>query len=246
MNLNRDIFGESPRFAVLIDPDHEKDERLESLLGFLSKDMCDVVLVGGSTSSSNNMDALIKRIKRATEKPVILFPGNSYQLSSHADGLLLPSLISGRNPDYLIGKHVESANIIYKSGLPVFSMGYILVDGGQTSAASYITQTMPIPSGQANLAAQTALAGQLLGMKCIYLESGSGAVQPARTKMIAQVKKTINIPLIVGGGIRTELDIRKAVDAGADMVVVGTALEEHPQEIDTLFTAFCDHVAISS
>ncbi len=244
MNLKRDIFGESPRFAVLIDPDHEKDERLESLLGFLSKGMCDVVLVGGSTSSSKSIDLLIKRIKRATEKPVMLFPGNSFQLSSHADGLLLPSLISGRNPDYLIGKHVESASIIYKSGLPVFSMGYILVDGGQVSAASYITQTMPIPPGQVNLAAQTALAGQLLGMKCIYLESGSGAAHPACTDMIAAVKKTINIPLIVGGGIKTEHDIRKAIDAGADMVVVGTALEEHPHEIGALFTAFCDHVAI--
>ncbi len=244
MNLMRDIFGESPRFAVLIDPDHEKDERLESLLGFLAKDMCDVVLVGGSTTDSNNIDVLINRIKTATNKPVLLFPGNSYQLSPHADGLLLPSLISGRNPDYLIGKHVESANIIYKSGLPVFSMGYILVDGGKSSAASYMTQTMPIPAGQSNLAAQTALAGQLLGMKCIYLESGSGAVQPARTEMIEKVKKTINIPLIVGGGIRTAIDIRKAIDAGADMVVVGTALEEEPDQIDALFTAFCDHVAI--
>lgn len=244
MNLMRDIFGESPRFAVLIDPDYEKDERLESLLGFLSKDMCDVVLVGGSTTDSKNIDLLIHRIKAVTDKPVLLFPGNSYQLSSHADGLLLPALISGRNPDYLIGKHVESANIIHKSGLPVFSMGYILVDGGLTSAASYMTQTMPIPSGQPNLAAQTALAGQLLGMKCIYLESGSGAVQPARAEMIEKVKKTINIPLIVGGGIRTATDIRKAIDAGADMVVVGTALEEEPDQISTLFTAFCDHVAI--
>lgn len=244
MNLKRDIFGDSPRFAVLIDPDHEKDERLESLLGFLAKDMCDVVLVGGSTSNSDNIDTLIKRIKRATTKPVLLFPGNSFQLSSHADGLLLPSLISGRNPEYLIGKHVESANIIYRSGLPVFSMGYILVDGGQTSAASYMTQTMPIPPGQSNIAAQTALAGQLLGMKCIYLESGSGAAQPTRTEMIEKVKKAINIPLIVGGGIRTKLDIRNAIDAGADMIVVGTVIEERPEQIGELFTAFCDHVAI--
>ncbi len=244
MNLMRDIFDESPKFAVLIDPDHEKDQKLDELLGFLSNGLGDVVLIGGSTSRTANIDLIISRIKKVTDKPLLLFPGNSFQLSAQADGLLLPSLISGRNADYLIGKHVESASIIHQSGLPVFSMGYILVDGGQPSATTYLTQTLPIPSNQSELAAQTALAGQLLGMKCIYLESGSGAMKPARSEMIKKVKSTINIPLIVGGGITESTDIEKAIDSGADMVVIGTALEKHPERILELYAAFNSHVAI--
>ena len=244
MNLSRDIFGGKPKFAVLIDPDHETESTFTSLLNELSRDLADVILVGGSTSAHHNIDHVIRLIKERTSAPVLLFPGNLFQLSSLADGLLLPSLISGRNPEYLIGKHVEAAGIIKDSGIPVFSMGYILVDGGRLSAASYVTQTMPIPGNQIDLVAQTALAGQLLGMKCIYLESGSGAVQPAKQELISKVKEELNIPLIVGGGIRDEAQVISAVEAGADMVVVGTILEQYPKHLGTLYQAFSTYVSI--
>lgn len=244
MNLTRDIFGNKPKFAVLIDPDHESDLKFDRLLLSLAQGYVDIILVGGSSSDQLNVDRVIQKIRSATSVPILLFPGNSFQLSKRADGLLLPSLISGRNPDYLIGKHVESASIIHKSGIPVFSMGYILIDGGAQSATSYITQTIPIPSKQINIAAQTALAGQLLGMKCIYLESGSGAAHPAKYDMIEKVKSTINIPLIVGGGIRESKDIFTAVDAGADMVVVGTILEEYPEQIVALYNSFAAYINI--
>lgn len=244
MNLTRDIFGDKPKFAVLVDPDHESDPRFAELLSLISQGYADIILVGGSSSDKQNVDVVIQKIRKATEVPILLFPGNSFQLSKLADGLLLPSLISGRNPDYLIGKHVESASIIHKSGIPVFSMGYILVDGGSQSATAYITQTIPIPPTQDNIAAQTALAGQLLGMKCIYLESGSGAAHAARAEMIAKVKSTINIPLIVGGGIKEAKDIFSAIDAGADMVVVGTILEEFPEQIISLYKSFVAHCTI--
>ena len=244
MNLTRDIFGDRPRFGILIDPDYEKDTRFEKLLGYLNEGMADIVLVGGSTSESDNIDRVICKIREATQVPILIFPGNVFQLSGRADALILPSLISGRNPDYLIGKHVEAASIIHKSGIPVFSMGYILIEGGSQSATSYITQTTPIPSDQYQLAAQTALAGQLLGMKCIYLESGSGATHPAQSEMIQDVKSVLNIPLIVGGGIREVHDLISAVEAGADMVVVGTIIEQYPDHIVTLYQAFASHVAL--
>jgi len=238
MNLSRDIFGDAPKFAILIDPDHEQDPRFEELLEFISQGSLDIVLVGGSTSQDENIDRVIHKLRQATKVPILLFPGNSFQISTEADGLLLPSLISGRNPEYLIGKHVEAANIIYRSGLPVFSLGYILIDGGTVSATSYITQTKPIPAHQSRLAAQTALAGQLLGMKCIYLESGSGAHNRTSSHMIKEVKSVLNIPLIVGGGIRTPEDVAEVVSAGADMVVVGTALEQKPSDLTRLYESF--------
>lgn len=244
MNLTRDIFGEVPKFCVLIDPDHEGTPKFDALLGHIEHGFVDVLLIGGSTSESLNINRVIKKIKSVTDAPVLLFPGNHFQLSKNADGLLLPSLISGRNADYLIGKHVESASIIHKSGIPVFSMGYILVEGGKSSATSYITQTMPIPQDQELLAAQTALAGQLLGMKCIYIESGSGADYPARKSMITKVKQTINIPLIVGGGISEGQEMIDALEAGADMVVVGTVLERYPDQIVPLYEAFASYVKI--
>ena len=244
MNLTRDVFGNHPKLAVLIDPDHEGTESFAQLLPVLKKRMADIVLIGGSSSSRDNMQKVVRKVKEATDLPVLLFPGNIFQLSPEADALLLPSLISGRNPDYLIGKHVEAAGIIYNSGIPVFSMGYILVDGGSNSAAAYITQTTPIPAGQHQLAAQTALAGQLLGMKCIYLESGSGASFSADPDLIRSVRKVLNIPLIVGGGIRDSFQAIAAAEAGADMVVIGTVLEESPHILESIYTSFSRHLAI--
>lgn len=244
MNLTKDIFGERPKFAVLIDPDHEDHINFGLLLGFMAKGVADIVLVGGSSSERNNIDSVVQKIKSVTDIPVLLFPGNSMQITDQADGLLLPSLISGRNSEYLIGKHVEAAGVIYESGIPVFPMGYILIDGGYQSAVSYVTQTAPIPANKYELAAQTALAGQLLGLSCIYLESGSGANEPAKREMIKCVRKRVDIPLIVGGGIRTKVDISNAIDAGANMVVLGTILEESPEQITSLYEAFADQIAV--
>lgn len=244
MNLMRDVFGDRPKLAVLIDPDHEDTESFDQLLPFLAEKMADIILVGGSSSAKDNIDRVVGRIKQVTDIPVLLFPGNRYQLTKKADALLLPSLISGRNPEYLIGKHVEAASIIYNSGIPVFSMGYIMVDGGHNSTAAYITQTKPIPAHQYQLAAQTALAGQLLGMKCIYLESGSGASFAADARLIRSVRDILNIPLIVGGGIKEAKEAIAAVDAGADMVVIGTILEEYPEYLESLYTSFLAHTTI--
>lgn len=244
MNLMRDIFSETPKFAVLIDPDHESDARFDKLLDQIAHGYVDVILVGGSTSQARNMDRVISKLRAVTDKPILIFPGNAIQLSEHADGLLLPSLISGRNAEYLIGRHVESAMIIHNSGIPVFSMGYMLVDGGSLSTTSYMTQTLPIPYDKPCIAAQTALAGQLLGMKCLYLESGSGASKPANAKMITTVKKTINIPLIVGGGITHIEDLVNATSAGADMVVVGTFLEQYPEHLMSFYEAFKSHISV--
>lgn len=244
MNLMRDVFGDRPKLAVLIDPDQEDSGSFESILPLLEKRMADIVLVGGSSSAQDNMHRVVSRIKSATDLPVLLFPGNLFQITPEADALLLPSLISGRNPEYLIGKHVEAAGIIYKSGIPVFSMGYILVEGGVRSATAYITQTTPIPIEQHQIVAQTALAGQLLGMKCIYLESGSGASFAADSNLISTVRKVLHIPLIVGGGIRDAADAIAAADAGADMVVIGTLLEEFPGHLESLYSSFIAHIAL--
>lgn len=244
MNLTRDIFGARSKFAILIDPDHEDHDHFDVLLDQLEKGAGDIILIGGSSSNERNITSVIRKVRGKSNLPILLFPGNLFQLSSEADALLLPSLISGRNPDYLIGKHVEAASMIHRSGIPVFSMGYIIVAGGKVSAASYMTQTMPIPEDQIPLVVQTALAGQLLGMKSIYIESGSGANHPAGAKMIQAVKSQVNLPLIVGGGMTTIENIISAQEAGADMVVLGTIFEEKPELLTSFYDAFIAHSTV--
>lgn len=244
MNLTRDIFGTRSKFAILIDPDHEHHDHFDILLQQLEKGVGDIILVGGSSSNEQNITSVIRKLRAKTTLPILLFPGNLFQLSTEADALMLPSLISGRNSDYLIGKHVEAAAMIHKSGIPVFSMGYIIVAGGKVSAASYMTQTMPIPEDQTALVVQTALAGQLLGMKSIYIESGSGAKYPAASKMIRTIKNQVNLPLIVGGGMTSIKDIIGAQEAGADMVVLGTIFEEKPELVTSFYDAFIAQTTI--
>ena len=175
-----------------------------------------------------NFEATIESIKLQCNIPVVIFPGSNYQLSNKADAVLFLSLISGRNPEYLIGQQVMAAPAIKQMGLEAISTGYILVDGGRTSSTSYITQTMPVPHDKIDLAIATAQAGELLGMKLIYLEAGSGAKKPISAEMIAAVKRNISVPLIVGGGIRTSEQAEEICKAGADILVVGNALEETP------------------
>ncbi len=224
-----------PLLAVLIDPDHRDHPNYETLLIYLRKGLADLILVGGSTSKRFNVDLICRELKQSTDLPVLLFPGNHFQLSPHADALMALSLISGRNPEYLIGKMVEAASIIREYQLATIPTGYILVGTTRTSATAYITNTQPIPVSQPNIIAQTALAGQLLGMKTIYLEGGSGSEQPISTAIVNTTKKSIEIPLIVGGGIQTPHQMMDLYAAGADVVVLGSILEQKPEMLDSFY-----------
>ena len=179
--------------------------------------------------SKYNIPEIIQKIKQRSNIPVILFPGGYLQVEPTADAILLLSLISGRNADYLIGQHVIAAPLIKQSKLEVLSTGYLLVDCGAQTTASYISNTTPLPYDKPSIAAATAMAGEMLGLKCMYLDGGSGAAKPVSADMIAAVKKAINSPLIVGGGINSEEKVLQALHAGADVVVVGTGIEKDPE-----------------
>jgi putative glycerol-1-phosphate prenyltransferase len=216
------------RLAVLIDPDKHNAESLLRLTEISANCKVDFFFIGGSLLMERNFENTIKIIKAHSGIPVIIFPGSNYQLSGKADAILFLSLISGRNPEYLIGQQVVAAPMIKKMGLEAISTGYILVDGGRISSTSYITQTIPVPNTKIDIAVATAQAGEMLGMKMIYLEAGSGAKNTVSAEMIAAVKQKITIPLIVGGGIRSAEQAEEICKAGADVIVVGNALEETP------------------
>lgn len=222
------------QLAILIDPGKYGVDCLVNLLQIMQQKPPHYILVGGSTTSSS-MDETINLIRQYLNVPVILFPGNASQFTPKADALMYLSLISGRNPDYLIGQHVLSSISIKKSGLKVVSVGYMLIESGRMTSVEYISNTKPIPSNKSEIAVCTAVAGELLGMQSIYLEAGSGADRPVPAEMIAVVKKNISIPLIVGGGIRTVEALKNAYASGADVVVVGNILEEKPELYHELF-----------
>lgn len=216
------------QLAVLVDPDKQTHESLLQLIQLAQNCRADYFFVGGSLLVEDSFDKTIATIKQHSSIPVVIFPGSNYQISTKADAILFLSLISGRNAEYLIGQHVTAAPLIKESGLEAIPTGYILIDGGRVSTTSYITQTVPIPADKPDIAIATALAGQMLGMKLIYLEAGSGAQNHVPTSMINAVKKNINIPLIVGGGIRSAQQAEAVCHAGADVVVVGNVLEKDP------------------
>lgn len=222
--------GKEKLFALLLDPDKCNKEHLKRLLPVAMQCNVSMILVGGSLIKED-FGTFVSSIKKQSPLPVVIFPGNAMHFSSHADGILLLSLISGRNSDFLIGNHVIASNSIRKSGLEVISTGYILIDGGVQTSVQYMSNTMPIPASKIDIAVATALAGEQLGLKMIYLEAGSGAKNPIPVDMIKAVRNEISIPLIVGGGLKTSEQVKAAWDAGADMVVVGNALEN---DIDKL------------
>jgi putative glycerol-1-phosphate prenyltransferase len=222
------------QLAILIDPGKYGVDCLVNLLQIMQQKPPHYILVGGSTTSSS-MDETINLIRQYLDVPVILFPGNASQFTPKADALMYLSLISGRNPDYLIGQHVLSSISIKKSGLKVVPVGYMLIESGRMTSVEYISNTKPIPSNKSEIAVCTAVAGELLGMQSIYLEAGSGADHPVPAEMIKAVKKNISIPLIVGGGIRTVEALKNAYASGADVVVVGNILEEKPELYHKLF-----------
>jgi len=220
--------------AVLIDPDKATPVHLEQLLTPENQSQIDFLLVGGSVLTSGNIDDTLTEIQKLSKLPTVLFPGSPDQISSKADAILLLSLISGRNADLLIGKHVESSLRLKQSGLEILPTGYILVDGGSATTVSYISGTQPIPSNKTGLAAVTALAGEQLGLCITYMDAGSGANQPIPVDMIKQVRSHVTSPIIVGGGIRTSEKAKAAWDAGANLVVIGNKLEEDPDFLKTL------------
>ncbi|MBI1221121.1 MAG: geranylgeranylglyceryl/heptaprenylglyceryl phosphate synthase [Bacteroidetes bacterium] len=224
--------------AVLIDPDHV--DRLEESVRRCNESGVDLIFLGGSLVSTGTIAESIERIKQLTDIPVLLFPGDELQIDGRADALLLLSLISGRNPELLIGKHVVAAPYIRKSGIEAISTGYMLIDGGRVTTASYISGTVPIPADKAEIAMCTAMAGEMLGLKLIYMDAGSGANQPVNARTISSVREAVRIPIIVGGGIRSTAQAVEAWRAGADIVVVGNAIEDDNTLITDLMNALQD------
>jgi len=216
--------------AVLLDPDQCHGRVLASTIAELKSNIPDFIFVGGS-HTLNSVDSLIDLLKEEIKTNIILFPGNATQFSSKADALLFLSLLSGRNAEFLIGQHIGSAVAIKKSEVEVIPTGYLLIDGGKLTSVEYISNTRPIPRDKKGIALSTAVAAELLGMKLVYLEAGSGATIPVPATMIEYVKKGLSLPLIVGGGIRTTDQLKEAFDAGADIVVVGNLFETSPLKI---------------
>lgn len=216
--------------AVLVDPDKVDDPaKLRHLIHLASENCIDYFFVGGSLVTTTNLSNVVQQIKENVSIPVVLFPGNSMQIEPSADALLFLSLISGRNPELLIGQHVVAAPIIRNTKLEVIPTGYVLVNSGRTTSVAYISNTTPIPDDKYSLAACTAMAGEMLGLKVMYLDAGSGAEKEISPKMIASVRKAITVPLIIGGGINTSQKAFNALEAGADMIVIGNALEKDPE-----------------
>ena len=213
-------------FAVLIDPDKVDNDSLEQLIVLSVTAKVDYFLVGGSLVISNYLDECLQLIKRNCSIPTVLFPGSPSQVSKYADALLYLSLISGRNPELLIGQHVVSAPFVKKSGLEIMSTGYMVVDGGAPTTVSYISNASPLPSDKNEIAVCTAMAGEMLGMSLIYMDAGSGAQRPITESMIEKVAMAIEVPLIIGGGITDPEKAYLNCKAGADVIVVGNAIEK--------------------
>ena len=224
-------------FAVLIDPDKVSVSSLNELIALSVDVKVDYFFVGGSLVVTDHLDECIRQIKSSCSIPILLFPGSPSQISKHADALLYLSLISGRNADMLIGQHVISAPFVKKSGLEIISTGYMVIDGGASTTVSYISNATPIPSDKPDIALCTALAGEMLGMKIIYMDSGSGAKKAISEEMISTVARTIEVPIIVGGGIRDAEKAYLNCKAGADVIVVGNAIEKDPSLIKEMARA---------
>jgi putative glycerol-1-phosphate prenyltransferase len=224
-------------FAVLVDPDKVNPAMIDELCELAVSARVDYLLVGGSLVISNHLDEVVQQFKRKCQIPLILFPGSPQQVSRYADALLYLSLISGRNPELLIGQHVISAPFVKQSGLEIISTGYMVVDGGAPTTVSYISNATPIPADKNEIAMCTAMAGEMLGMKLIYMDAGSGAKKPISESMIRQVAQCVSVPLVIGGGITDPEKAYRNCKAGADVVVVGNAIEKDPTLIREMAAA---------
>ena len=225
------------QIAVLVDPDNLNNESLEVVASAANSAEIDFIFIGGSLLSTDNLSQCISVIKEITDIPTVIFPGSPLQIDGSADAILFLSLISGRNPEFLIGNHVIAAPYLRNTNLEILPTGYLLIDSGAPTTVSYMSNSTPIPYNKSNIAVCTALAGEMLGMKLIYLDGGSGASKVISDKMISEVKQQISLPLIVGGGINS---VEKAVScstAGADLIVIGNATEKNPYFINEVSEA---------
>jgi putative glycerol-1-phosphate prenyltransferase len=214
-------------YLILLDPDKIDRESMPAFVRESTEAGADGFLVGGSLMSTDGFDQTLHTIKSNTSLPVVIFPGSLFQVSSEADAILFLILISGRNPEYLIGHQVIASPIIKKIGLEAISTGYMLVESGKTTSAEFISNTKPIPGDKADIAVAHALAAEFIGMKLLYLDTGSGADSSVPDEMIRRIAKSCSLPIVIGGGVRTPEEARKKVDAGASFVVTGTAIEEN-------------------
>lgn len=220
--------------AVLLDPDKVEQDALSDLLIRLDSQAVDFFFVGGSLVTNYSHAEVIATIRQYAKAPVVLFPGNSLHIEPTADAILFLSLISGRNPEFLIGQHVIAAPLLKKSGLEILPTGYMLVDSGAQTTVSYISGTVPLPHDKPSVAACTALAGEMLGLQLMYLDAGSGARQPVSAGMIAAVRAAVDAPIAVGGGINSGEKAYNAFKAGADLIVVGNGIEQDPDLLPQL------------
>jgi len=232
--LKESILKGEKLLAVLIDPDKMKVEVLPGFLKKVNLSIATHIFVGGSNVEETQTESIVLEIKKFTKLPVVLFPGDVSQITDKADALLFLSLISGRNPDYLIGKHIESVSKLKDTKLETIPTGYVLIENGKETSVQRVTQTKPLKREPVQHIVDTAKAGELLGLKLVYLEAGSGATHPITPEIISKVKNELQIPLIVGGGIRTKHQLNEAYNAGADLVVIGTAFEEDDQFFNEL------------
>lgn len=216
-------------FAILIDPDKNQDHSgIINLVNLAVANQVDFIFVGGSLITNDSFSDIITTIKDYSNIPVVIFPGNQLQIDPAADAILLLSLISGRNPDLLIGQHVLAAPVLKRSKLEIIPTGYLLVSSGAQTSASYMSNTTPIPSNKPAIAACTAMAGEMLGMQIIYLDAGSGSETPISQKVISTVRRSVSIPIIVGGGINSAVKAQNALESGADLIVLGNGIEKNP------------------
>ena len=218
--------------AILLDPDKIALSDLPKTIQKINKTQANLIFVGGSLLFKNILDEFVLKVKENTSLPVVLFPGSAMQITNNADAILFLQLLSGRNPDYLIGNQVIAAPLLKQTNLEVISTGYLLIESGRETTASYISNTKPIPSHKPEIAMATALAGAYIGNKIIYMDGGSGAVNSIPLKMIEKVSKSVNLPIIIGGGIRTKEQIESVFKAGATVVVIGTAFENNTNFFD--------------
>lgn len=224
-HLINTIAEKGAAFLILLDPDKMEENKIEGFLNHCSRSGVDGLLIGGSIITNGNFHSCTSTIAKKSKVPVIIFPGSVNQVSPDAHAILFLSLISGRNPEYLIGKHVVAAPLIKKYNIEAIPTGYLLIESGTVTAALYMSGSHPVPRNKPEIAAATALAGEYLGMKLIYLEAGSGAENTVPDEMIKAVAETCSIPVIVGGGIRTPAEAKLKIESGAEIIVVGNFLE---------------------
>lgn len=229
------------KLAVLIDPDKMRLGKLEQTIEIAVHSKVDYFFIGGSLLVNSQLDQCLQMIRKRCPIPLILFPGNSYQVSYHADAILFLSLVSGRNPDLLIGQHVIAAPYLKLSPLEVLPTGYMLIEGGVGTTVLYMSNTSPIPANKSDIAVCTAMAAEMLGLRLLFMDAGSGASTPVPSEMIAAVRGAVDIPIIVGGGIRSAEKVRENIEAGADVIVIGNAFEYDPSLMIEIAATLHDH-----